>query len=516
MSITVATPNGGVAEFPDGTSPDAMRNALRAKFGSGPAKTVAQDISKMGAADVAKSAIQHVPESAANLVKDTVQAVVHPIDTATNIGKIGEGVLQKLGIMSGDDAKPYADAVGKFLVDRYGSGEAIKKTIATDPVGMAADIATVLSGGEATLARAPGVVGKLGEVSGAVGRAVDPLTLAGKATVGGGKLAAEGLGVTTGAGSDAIKIAAQAGAEGGDAGKAFRESMSGATPADAIVAEAKGAVNNLRKERGDIYRKDMAKIGADNTVLDFDKIDTAVQKAAGVKSYKGQSISPKTAGIRQEITEAVEDWKNLDPAEFHTAEGLDALKQKIGDIRDATEHGTPSRVVADNVYNAVKATIVEQAPDYAKVMKGYQEASDQIKEIERTLSVNPKASIDTALRKIMSSLRDNVNTNYGKRKELVAFLARSGATHLLQRIAGKTLSAAAPRGLARSLAGGEGVGALTAALAGHPAVAAGLGAGLAASSPALVGGAAYAAGAASRLPLRRGLQASRLIGAAGQ
>jgi hypothetical protein len=96
---------------------------------------------------------------------------MHPIDTATNIGNIGKGVMQKLGIMEGKDAEPYADAVGKFLVDRYGSGEAIKKTIATDPVGMAADIATVLSGGELALARAPGMVGKAAQVAGAVGRA---------------------------------------------------------------------------------------------------------------------------------------------------------------------------------------------------------------------------------------------------------------------------------------------------------------------------------------------------------
>jgi uncharacterized protein YoaH (UPF0181 family) len=85
-------------------------------------------------------------------------------------------------------------------------------------------------------------------------------------------------------------------------------------------------------------------------------------------------------------------------------------------------------------------------------MKGYQEASEQIKEIERTLSTNPKASIDTALRKITSALRDNVNTNYGKRKELVGFLARSGATHLPQKIAGEALKSYVPRGLAMGAA----------------------------------------------------------------
>lgn len=52
-------------------------------------------------------------------------------------------------------------------------------------------------------------------------------------------------------------------------------------------------------------------------------------------------------------------------------------------------------------------------------MKNYENASNLIREIEKTLSLNPKASIDTALRKLQSVMRDNVNTNYGKRGDLV-------------------------------------------------------------------------------------------------
>ncbi len=207
----------------------------------------------------------------------------------------------------------------------------------------------------------------------------------------------------------------------------------------------------------------------------------------------------------------MDEWKALDPKDFHTPEGLDALKQQIGDIRDNTQFGTPQRIAADKVYNAVKDTIVKQAPEYGKVMKGYEEASAQIREIESTLSLNPKANVDTQLRKLLTSLRDNVNTNYGRRKELVAFLARAGAPNLLYKLAGKSLSNYAPRGIAANVATGEGASALGAFALGQPAAAAALGAGVAMSSPALVGGAAYGAGAASRLPLRKLGQASRLL-----
>jgi hypothetical protein len=448
------------------------------------------------------STLANVPSSAAQFASDTIQPIIHPIETAENIGKIGKGVLQKLGIMSGTDSEQYANAVGKFLVDRYGSGAAIKKTLNEDPVGVLADVSTVLSAGGTAAGRIPGVAGKVAKVASETGRAIDPLNAVAGAAKAGGSLAAEAAGISTGVGSEALKTAAKAGAEGGQGGKAFLDNLTGAANPNDVVAEAKYAVSQLRQERGQVYRQEMAKIGANNTVLNFQKVDNAVQNVAGVKTYKGQVLSPKTDAIRQELIGTVNDWKALNPADFHTAEGLDALKQKIGDIRDATQPGTPDRLVADNVYKAVYNTITDQAPEYAKVMKGYEEASSLIREMEKTLSLNPKASIDTQLRKLQSALRNNVNTNYGRRAELVDFLQRAGAPNLMQKLAGQMLSSAAPRGLGRVLAGGEGFSALAALASGNPAVAAALGGGIAASSPLLTGATAYGLGASTRLPLR--------------
>lgn len=539
----VQMPDGANVSFPDDMPPDQIKELIAKKFPqdvaahhrniadglssgmswsdvigkaavsaipvAGPALAQSKDLT-----EYAGKTISNIPGSAGEFIKNTAQPILHPIDTAENLGALGKGVLQKTGLVKGDDSVKYADAVGKFLVDRYGSVEAVKKTLQEDPVGLAADVSIVLSGGGSLGARLPGVAGKVGEVAAAAGRAVDPLTAVGKVAKGAGKLAAEGAGITTGAGADAIKVAAEAGAEGGPAGKAFLDNLTGSADANAVVQEAKGAVAQIRQERGNVYRQEMAKIGADNTVLDFTKIEDAVQRVSGVKSYKGQSLSPKAEGIRTEISDAVNEWKNLPAGDFHTAEGLDALKQKLGAIRDGTQYGTPDRLIADNVYKAVYKTITDQAPEYAKVMKGYEEASNLIREMEKTLSINPKASIDTTLRKLTSALRNNVSTNYGRRAELVDFLQRAGAPNLMQKLAGQMLSSASPRGLGRVVAGGEGAGALSALAGGHPAVAAMLGAGLAASSPMMVGGAAYGAGAASRLPLRQlgqsAFQAGRL------
>jgi hypothetical protein len=518
------------AEQPQSAS---QRVAEDIKRSSGIPSEVLSYGSELGVSDpAAVSAIgetlSNVPRSAAHFAESVAQPILHPVETAENIGRIGKGVMQKLGVISGKDATQYADAVGKALVDRYGSKDAILKTIVVDPVGIAADVATVLSAGGSLAVRAPGLLRMIGADTGrageavaaagrgvsAVGNAVNPLSVVTPVAKLGGKVASEALGVTTGAGGESIRTAAQAGAEGGQAGKAFLENLRDQVPAEEVVSDAKAAVANLRQQRGDLYRQEMAKMDRGQyKILDFADIDAAVDNT--VKKFKSVSISPSVEALQNSIREVVNEWKGFAPAQYHTAEGLDALKQRIGDIRDNTQYGTPQRLAADKVYNAIKGTIVKQAPEYADIMKGYQTASEQIKEIEKTLSVNPKASIDTALRKITSALRDNVNTNYGKRKELVGFLARSGATHLLQKIAGQALKSVAPRGLARVLAGGEGATAL--ALAGtNPIIAAKLAAATGMSSPRLVGEAAFKAGQASRFPFRKAGLASRLVGGAGQ
>lgn len=512
----VKMPDGTDVSFPDDMQSDQIRNLIAKKFPndvSSHYSDMSQALaSGMSWSEAAGKAVQNIPSSAVELAKNTVQPIIHPIETAENLGSLGKGVLQKLGLVSGNDSEKYADAVGKFLVDRYGSVDAVKKTLANDPVGLVADVSLILSGGGSAAARLPGIAGKVGEVAAAAGRL--PGTAIAK-TAGG--LAEKVAGLTTGVDSQAIRTAAEAGYEGGDAGKAFLQNLSGNADPAQVVTEAKQAVSQMRQERGTLYRQEMQKIGADNTVLDFQKIDDAVQKVAGVKTYKGQVLSPKTEGIRQEITQAVDEWKNLPAGDYHTAEGLDALKQKIGNIRDATQPGTPDRLVADNVYKAIHGTITEQAPEYAKVMKGYEEASNLIREMEKTLSLNPKASIDTSLRKLQSALRNNVNTNYGRRAELVDFLQRAGAKNLLEKLAGQMLSTATPRGLGKAVASGEVATSLAALAHGNPAVAAALAGGVAASSPALVGATAYGLGAGRRLGIGRSMfQTGRLSDQANQ
>jgi hypothetical protein len=221
----------------------------------------------------------------------------------------------------------------------------------------------------------------------------------------------------------------------------------------------------MRVARGNEYRQGMAGVSADKTVLDMTPIRDAVNNIASMGSYKGQAISKNASATVKEIADQVDDWVKLNPADYHTPEGLDALKKAIGDIRDATQFGTPGRKAADGVYHAVKAQIEKQAPTYAKTMKGYSEATELISEIERSLVGGNKTSADTAMRKLQSLMRNNVNTNYGNRLDLARELEQQGGASLLPSIAGQAMTSATPRGLQGLAATGTGVYGLTNPLA---------------------------------------------------
>jgi hypothetical protein len=183
----------------------------------------------------------------------------------------------------------------------------------------------------------------------------------------------------------------------------------------------------------------------------------------------------------------VDDWKNQNPAEFHTAEGLDALKQTIGDLRDAAEYASPSQKVADTVYNAIKSEIVKQEPKYAAAMKGYSDASEIISEIQRHLTGGNRKSAVSSMRKLQGLISAS-GKNKSLEFNLVKQLEDAGAPNLMSNLSGMALQDLAPRGLAGQA--GIGLGGLG-ILAGNPVMGGGF---LAMQSPRLMGEAALLSG----------------------
>jgi hypothetical protein len=305
------------------------------------------------------------------------------------------------------------------------------------------------------------------------------------------------VGMATGAGEEALSQAYKAGKTGN---QAFVENMRGQAPMEDVLNQAKGALNNLQQNASKEYKLGMMDVGSDKTVLSFNGIDKAINEAKDIASYKGQNINPQAGKALQEIRATVDDWKNLPANEFHTPEGMDALKQKVGGILETIPYESgKARTIAQNIYHSIKNEIADQAPKYNEVMKGYGEAQDLIKEINKALSLGNKASAATGLNKLQSLMRNNVNTNYGYRQELAnKLMAQGGGGDIMPALAGQALSSKTPRGLV-----GQGLDVsalLGTALTGGAHIPATL-ATMATTSPRLMGETAYKLGqVAGKMP----------------
>ena len=300
-------------------------------------------------------------------------------------------------------------------------------------------------------------------------------------------LAGQALGATTGTSAETVAAAFKAGQR---KSPEFIQNLRGQADFNDVVDAAKEGLNNMRAARGAQYRSGMMDISADKSVLDFAPIDNAMAKVKEIGAYKGVQINRKAAGAVSELDDIIQQWKTLDPAEYHTPEGLDALKKSIGDIRDSLEFGSPARKAADSVYNSVKSEIAKQAPTYNKVMSDYSRASAELSDIERALSLKDGTSKDTAIRKLQSLMRNNAQSNYGNRLSLANQLEQKGGVNLTDAVAGQALNSWMPRGMTGAIqkAGGlVSIGSGTFA----PLLAAPF------ASPRLVGEAAYKAGAGS-------------------
>lgn len=320
-------------------------------------------------------------------------------------------------------------------------------------------------------AAAPPAFKAAGELGNLIGRAIP----AGAKAV---------LGLSTGVGGDAVGAAFRAGKTGATE---FADNMRGNVPVTDVLDRAKQGLQTMQAAKASEYRSGMVPIQNDKTVLSLSAIDDALKNASALTAFKGQVKNETAAGAVAKMRSIVDDWKRLDPAEFHTPEGLDALKQKLGGIMEGIpfEERT-ARLAAGKVYAAAKEAIEKQAPEYAKVMRSYSEASQLVAEIERTLSLKPNATVDTAMRKLQSLMRNNVQTNYSGRAALAKELEQKGGVDLMPSIAGQAMNTLTPRSLSGQIGGGA-----AALMATHNPL---LLAALPFQSPRLVGEAAYGLG----------------------
>lgn len=466
---------------------------------------------KMSAGEVIGEAITNFPSSAAKYGKEFYEAITNPIETAKSIGMVAAGglknitpeVVQKFITSIAkepgqiDQAVEMANAFGGDYAKKYGSVEGFKQALASDPVSVLGDLSLLMTGGGSAVAKLPGVA-RAGQVTAQLGRTIDPFNVVTSAVTKPAKLAgilaSEGVGFTSGAGGSAVREAASAGFTGGEKAAAFLDQLRTNAPVENVVNTAKGALSEMRNERNALYRSGMVDIKNDKNILNFNNIEKSLTDADKYAYYKNALKNPEAAKALDEVSQVIDDWKSRPASEYHTPEGFDQLKQAVGGVLEKYKPGTTEYRAVSEVYNSIKNDISAQAPTYAKVMKEYEMATKTLMDLESSLSMSNRANIDTSVRKLQSIMRNNANTNYGRRVEQARMLENAGAETLMPQLAGQALSSWTPRSL-------QGIGsALTAAGSAYtnPAYLASL----PLTMPRVVGETAYYAGKTAGAPQR--------------
>jgi len=465
------------------------------------------DYAEMGAGEVASKAVESFLPSLGQEISGIWQAVTNPIDTAMTVWDLGAGLLQNIlpesvvqALGEDKESRELASAVGGYVADRYGGLDNLKKTIATDSAGFAADLAGILSGGSTIAAKVATKSARLAKVAPALKAAsekaalIDPVTLGAKgvtkattATV--GKVAPAALAFTSGVGKKSIEKAYESGFEGGEALKNFRDNMKGADP-QGILDDALNNLEEMRLSKNKMYEEGMNKLSASQVKIGYNKIDYALAQA---KKQAG-SLDTKTGRVLNRVEGLINNAKNQG---YNSPIQMDELKRALNEIRMDQPYGSQRQAVVGQIQDTVRDLIVKADPEYAKTMETYGKAAEAMKELKQVLSVKKGGNPDTALRKLLSVMRDNVQTNYGKRATLAEELEAAGSASFMGKIAGQELSSALPRGLQGRLLGGIGL----------PGAGVSIGAGLlspaslaygALASPRLIGETAQLTGQARR------------------
>lgn len=424
--------------------------------------------------------------SVVEFAADTVKALT--LDLPDTV----EGVASVVGGALGLTDPEALDAVKAYYADRYGTVDGFKTALKTDPASILADVAglataggtiaakTANLGSKVTKIRALADAARKSEAFAAGAAKFDPLNIAaagGAKVLSGAKNAGEQLtiglpsriaGVTT---AD-TKQAIQAGREGSPQ---FLEQLRGeGSPTDPMET-ANSAISELFQARSKDYTRRMARLNKSEAVT-FDDLDKALLETQEVGRHKGIDISA-AAGVWDEIDAKVAEFRD---AGLNTIEDFDALKRAIRNLSGRYGPGTPEAKVAKDVAGAINRTIVDKAPEYARIMKDYRVASDVLSDVQATLSTG-SASADTVLNKLR-----RVASGKGPRGTTVLQLleqTKSGKG-LGNLLAGQAMSSNEVKGLTGSIAP-------AAAMAGSPEALAGL-----LLSPRALGEKAYGAGQA--------------------
>jgi hypothetical protein len=373
-------------------------------------------------ADVPGKALTNIGPSAVNFYKGLVTAITNPVQTVSGVLDVGAGALQNLlpkdlvDLVNRIDNNPEAakravdtaNAVGGMFKDRYGSVEALKNTLATDPVGAAADLSTLFTGGASATARVAPAASK---VLGTAAKYTNPLAPVTAAANYGLALGAKGAGNVV----DAITGESAAVRAGTLARNALTEE--GRTPQN--LAAAQNALANaqpgmtVRQALADVNSPQIQYLGetvqaktAPGRALSIEKAQEAERMARlqgatpdlrSAEAMRGNVSDPLYAAATQPttavnvlpLTQQVDSLLAANPGNAKLVSALNQVKtgleastnaQQVSSVLDNIKQlisDKDNKFIVKNLVN-VKNTIEQALPGYQQAQRVFAAASPPV------------------------------------------------------------------------------------------------------------------------------------------
>lgn len=354
----------------------------------------------------------NLPSSALNLGEGLFNAVSHPIDTLTGLGRTAVGGVETLTGAAPDQNTATFDAFTNALKQRYGSLEALQNTATNDPFGFGSDVLSVLTGGAALADRAGLAAGRELGAADALDRGI---------TTVGGSVAAPIQSTVNGA----TKLVS-------NVGRYLTSQLTGLEPQNlstimehpdaftpeaiannsrqAIAQEVEGA---LQKRIGTLQETGSGYDGIRATEpVDVSRgfLDKTLRSAAGVEITDGEIVASGSSKIRRgaEITklqDLYDLWKPVFQGGKMTGEQYLNFRSDLADLayNEAGRKSTDLAYVADQVRQSLNSTYRSKLPGLESLDADFSAQKTELGDLRKGLIDKDGNLTDAAVNKIANA-----------------------------------------------------------------------------------------------------------------
>jgi hypothetical protein len=202
---------------------------------------------------------------------------------------------------------------------------------------------------------------------------------------------------------------------------AFIDAKKGIISDADVVKDARNAISTLQENRNAAFKAEIPALEQSKAVVDISPVKATVNKWVknlkgtgtvddGIDLSKSRAVQ-ETASEISTLADEVKNWTDLTP------DGLNTLRQRIGNINTTTP--TSSKIAAE-IAESIKEVIEPAVPGYRGMLGKYAKASETINEMQRALSLKDTSTVDSAIRKLIITMKDDKTFRNALLKDLDA------------------------------------------------------------------------------------------------